>query len=96
MQPWKVMLPVVRCTGLVSLVLLKLEKAGWTQSVLVVIRTKDKGTGEQGRFQSPGQCDPLRNLPCQCPLRTNVEAPERLPIATVLEHGKKLEERILK
>ena len=36
---------------------------------------EDKETERQGMFQPHGQCDPQSELPCQCPLRTNVNVP---------------------
>ena len=57
---------------------------------------EDKEPVSQEMFQPPGQCDPQSNLPCQCPLRTNVEVPDRLPFAAVPENRKRLEEWILK
>ena len=56
----------------------------------------DKGPGDQGMFQPHGQCDPQSELPCRCPLRTNVEVPDRLPVAAVPENRKELEDWILK
>ena len=56
----------------------------------------DEGTESQEVFQPPGQCDPQSSLPCQCPLRTNVEVPDRLPVAALPENRKKLEDWILK
>ena len=60
------------------------------------METAQVGLGKQGMFQPPNQCDPQSNLPCQCPLRTNVEVPERLPVAAIPENRKELEAWILK
>ena len=46
-------------------------------------------------FQPRGQCDPENPLTCQCPIRTEVEVPEKRPMAAVPENRKKLEEWIL-
>ena len=48
---------------------------------------EDKETEKQGGFQPPGQCDPQSKLPCRCPLRTNVEVPDRLPFTAVEGFG---------
>ena len=56
----------------------------------------DREPGERGMFQPHGQCGPKSNLPCWCPLRTNVEVPDRLLVAALPEKRKKLEDWILK
>ena len=52
----------------------------------------DKGPGDQGMFQPHGQCDPQSKLPCRCPLRTNLEVPDRLPVAAEPENRRELED----
>ena len=56
---------------------------------------ENEKTERQGGFQPPGQCDPQSQLPCRCALRTNVEVPDKLPVAAVPENRKKLEDWIL-
>ena len=56
---------------------------------------KGKETMKQEMFQPTGQCDPQSQLPCQCPLRTVVDVPDKLPIAAVPENRKELEDWIL-
>ena len=56
----------------------------------------NKETLQKLIFQPQGQCDPQSHLPCQCPMRTVVEVPEKLPMAAVPENREKLEEWILK
>ena len=59
------------------------------------VSAEDKKVTEQTMFQPRGQCDPESHLPCQCPMRTVVEVPEKLPMAAVPENRKKLEDLIL-
>ena len=65
-------------------------------SEVTIAWKEDEEAEQQGVFQPPGQCDPQSNLPCRCPLKTNVEVPDRLPVAAVPENRKKLEAWILK
>ena len=63
---------------------------------IVSVGDDDKETiNQQAMFQPSGQCDPQSHLPCQCPMRTVVEVPVKLPVAAVPENRKQLEEWIL-
>ena len=64
--------------------------------VVSVDGNTDKVPEKKEMFQPLGQCDPQSQLPCQCPLRTVVDVPDSLPVATVPENRKKLEDWILK
>ena len=62
---------------------------------VTIVGKEDEEAEQQGVFQPPGQCDPHSNLPCRCPLKTNVEVPDRLTVAAVPENRKELEVRSL-
>ena len=50
--------------------------------------------GNPGDRQPDGECDPDNPLPCSCPTREQVQAPQKVPFAATMQNRQRLEDWI--